>query len=99
MAITLGSKLDLLLSATEGEEYTDAFRPFLAGMDALIQASVLSSTTTTPPSSPLQGDAYVIPTGATGVWAGKTTQIAVWQTTAATGPDWQYFHPKVGWIV
>ena len=99
MAITLGSKLDLLYNATEGENYVDSFRTFLAGADALIQASILSSTTTTPPTSPNQGDGYVIPTGSTGVWSGKATQLAVWQTSAASGADWQYFHPKVGWVV
>src|SRR5580704_18019981 len=99
MAITLGSKLDLLYSATEGEEYTDAFRTFLAGMDALVQASIISSTTTTPPTSPSQGDAYIIPAGATGEWSGHTNLIAVWQTSAASGADWQFLLPKVGWIV
>ncbi|THF78018.1 DUF2793 domain-containing protein [Cohnella fermenti] len=57
------------------------------------QASVKNQTTTTPPASGnAEGDRYIVPTGATGAWAGKQTQIAEWQSSA-----WVYYTPDVGW--
>ena len=48
---------------------------------------------TTPPATPTDGDRYLVPTGATGVWAGKTDQVAV--RIAGT---WEYDVPQIGWI-
>lgn len=55
------------------------------------QASVKNRTTTTPPSTPASGDRYIIPSGATGAWSGKTNQIAEYTTA------WTYYTPVVGW--
>ena len=55
---------------------------------------VLSRTTTAPPGSPAESDAYIIPAGATGVWSGKTNQIASW-----IGGAWSYYPPVEGVIV
>lgn len=63
-------------------------------LDALGQAVIINSTTTTPPSSPSNGDAYIIPTGATGAWSTEVGNIAAWQHSA-----WAYYTPKAGWIV
>ena len=41
----------------------------------------------------VDGDRYIVPAAATGVWAGKTNQIAV--RVAST---WEYYTPKVGWL-
>lgn len=99
MAIVLGPKLQLLESADEGQNYVDAFRQFLCGFDNLVQASVISSTLTSPPSGPINGDSYIIASPATGLWTGRENQIASWSTSPATGPTWQFFIPKTGWIV
>lgn len=56
------------------------------------QASVKNRTTTAPPGTPVVGDRYIIPTGATGAWAGKTDQIAEYAAGA-----WNYYPPSVGW--
>jgi hypothetical protein len=53
---------------------------------------VTNRPTTTPPASPTEGDRYIVPAGATGAWAGKTDQIAVWIEGA-----WEYHVPKIGW--
>lgn len=58
------------------------------------QDSVKSKTTTTPPTTPAKDDRYLIPAGATGVWSGKTNQIAHWN-----GSAWEYYTPAVGWSV
>jgi hypothetical protein len=56
------------------------------------QASVKNRTTTTPPSTPAAGDRYIIPSGATGAWSGKTNQIAEYN-----GSSWDYYTPQTGW--
>lgn len=105
-AISFGPKLGLLNNAAIGEQYYDQFRPFLRGIDALIMGSIKSLSLTAPPSSPANGDAYLlyIP-GQTGAWAGHDGAIAVWSTqvTDAGGdnldPAWDFYTPKAGWII
>lgn len=62
-------------------------------LDGLVQLSVKDRTTTAPPNSPSEGDRWIIPAGATGVWAGRTNQIALWTDSA-----WAYFTPLPGWV-
>lgn len=66
----------------------------LAILDVRVDGTVKSITTTAPPSSPSDGDAYVVPSGATGVWATHATQIAYWRTSAGA---WKYIVPRAGW--
>lgn len=65
----------------------------LAKLGAIVGLSVASQTLTDPPSTPTEGDRYIIPAEATGVWAGKTGQIAVFTQAA-----WAYYVPKTGWL-
>lgn len=51
-----------------------------------------SITQTTPPTSPENGDRYIIPAGATGAWANKVGRIAYYASN-----QWLYFQPKKGW--
>lgn len=66
-------------------------------LDALIQPGgiVQDKDLTTPPTTTSAdvGKRWIIPSGATGVWSGKTGQIAL--CTAAT--LWRYFTPVEGW--
>lgn len=55
---------------------------------------VKSLNVTSPPAAPVEGDAYIVPTGASGAWAGKATQLAFWSNGA-----WVYLVPEVGWRV
>lgn len=43
---------------------------------------VISLTVTVPPASPVVGDAYIIPVGATGVWLGLSQKLAEWNGTS-----------------
>jgi hypothetical protein len=52
---------------------------------------VLSMTTTTPAVGAAEGDSYIIPAGATGVWSAKTNQMASW-----IGGAWSYYTPIEG---
>jgi len=71
-----------------------------AGMDnnlkklgAVVGLSVKDRDLTTPPAGPVDGDRYIVPAAATGVWAGKTGQIAV-----RIAGVWEFQVPKVGWL-
>ena len=65
----------------------------LKRLGAVVGLSVKDRDLTTPPASPVDGDRYIIPAAATGVWAGKTNQIAV-----RVSSTWEYYTPKVGWL-
>ncbi|OPA76612.1 hypothetical protein BVG16_15635 [Paenibacillus selenitireducens] len=58
------------------------------------QDSVGSRVITIPPGSPTLNNRYIIPANATGVWAGKTNQIAHWN-----GTSWIYYTPTISWAV
>lgn len=45
----------------------------------------------TPPGSPTVGDEYLVTSGATGAWAGKEDNVAVW-----TNLGWKFVLPRVG---
>ncbi|MCP3921250.1 MAG: DUF2793 domain-containing protein [Desulfobacterales bacterium] len=47
-------------------------------LGGVIRKSVISRTTTTPAVSPVDGDRYYVPIGATGVWSTNTNTIAIW---------------------
>jgi len=64
-------------------------------LSILLQASVKSSTTTAPPISPIDGDAYIIPTGATGAWSTHINKITQYED--ATG--WVYLDIKKGFSI
>lgn len=54
---------------------------------------VLSFTTTAPPVLPSQGDAYLVPAGATGDWLGHQNHLAIFTPTG-----WIFRSPRFGWI-
>jgi len=55
---------------------------------------VISYQITTPPVTPVEGDRYLIPAGATGVWATHIDKVATFKTGV-----WQYQVPLDGYIV
>jgi Protein of unknown function (DUF2793) len=61
-------------------------------LDIIVQLAVGSRTLTVPPAMPEVGERYIVAAGATGAWAGKATQIAVWGETG-----WIYVVPLAGW--
>lgn len=72
--------------ASQSSLHNQALREFEART-----SRVLSRALTTPPGSPAESDAYIIPAGATGVWAGKTNQISTF-----IGGAWSYYVPIEG---
>ncbi len=54
---------------------------------------VLDRTLTAPPGSPATGAAYIPAASATGAWAGKENQIAIW-----SGSAWVFYPATTGWL-
>lgn len=50
---------------------------------------VIENTVTIPPIDATSEDAYIIPSGATGVWSGLTNQIAIYN-----GATWDFYVPQ-----
>ena len=58
-------------------------------LDGVVQLSVLSRAQTAPPANPVAGDRYILPSGATGAWAGFDDSLAHWEENA-----WRIIPPK-----
>lgn len=54
--------------------------------------SVKDKDLTTPPASPVSGDSYIVGAAATGAWAGKAGNVALWD-----GAAWVFGVPRNGW--
>ncbi|MCC5993786.1 MAG: DUF2793 domain-containing protein [Rhodobacteraceae bacterium] len=61
-------------------------------LDGLVQLAVLARDLTAPPSSPADGDRYIVASGATGDWTGWDLNIALWTDAA-----WLRLPPRIGW--
>ncbi|MBD8875446.1 DUF2793 domain-containing protein [Roseibium polysiphoniae] len=64
----------------------------LGVLDALVQLSVLSQSQPSAPGSPADGDRYIVPTEATGDFAGQDGAIA-----SHREGTWSFFAPQAGW--
>jgi len=62
-------------------------------LDTVVQLSVKDRNLTVAPVTPTDGDRYIVAASATGIWAGKDNQVALWYNAA-----WNFYVPKVGWI-
>lgn len=63
----------------------------LSVLDILVHAHAESAAVTTPPGSPVRGQCWIVPTGATGVWAGQVNKLAGW-----TDGGWRFVAPQPG---
>ncbi|MBY8978255.1 DUF2793 domain-containing protein [Rhodobacteraceae bacterium NNCM2] len=61
-------------------------------LDGLVQLSVLARDLTAPPTSPVDGDRYIVGSDATGDWAGWDLSVAIW-----TDGAWLRLPPRTGW--
>jgi hypothetical protein len=98
MTLSSGPNLGLLENGALGEPHYAELVRLWRGIDGLMQPTVKSATAAAPPATPTNGDRYLIPTGATGAWAGHTGQLARWTDKLAT-PSWEFFTPKAGWDI
>ncbi|WP_342641011.1 DUF2793 domain-containing protein [Rhodoligotrophos ferricapiens] len=63
-------------------------------LDAVVHLSVHDRDLVAPPSTPQEGDRYLVAAGATGTWAGQEGRIAAFQAGG-----WMFYPPRSGWIV
>ena len=63
-------------------------------LDALLMLACVSASLTAPPVTPSDQVVYIVAAGATGVWAGHDTQVAIYQASSAS---WTFFVPQNGW--
>ena len=61
-------------------------------LDILVQLSVLTADTISPPPAAVEGDRHIVPVGATGDWAGQDRTISWLQDGV-----WQFIAPQSGW--
>ncbi|WP_274423946.1 DUF2793 domain-containing protein [Chelativorans sp. YIM 93263] len=61
-------------------------------LDGLVQLSVLDRDLTAPPGSPMDGDRYIVGSGASGDWMGWDLNVALW-----TDGAWLRLPPRTGW--
>jgi hypothetical protein len=61
-------------------------------LDAVVMLAVLDRDLATPPGSPVEGDRYLVASGATDAWSGKDGKIAAWQDDA-----WSFHAAREGW--
>lgn len=61
-------------------------------LDALILLSVEEWTLSEPPATPIEGQRFIVATGATGAWAGQDEAIAYFRDGG-----WTFFAPQTGW--
>jgi len=64
----------------------------IVALDALVHLSVKARNIAAPPASPAEGDRFLVPTGATGAFAGHIDAIA-----AFDDGGWAYLAPRAGW--
>lgn len=85
--------LDLpLLAAAQAQKHV-THNEALTSLDAVVQLSVKERGRTAPPSSPAEGDRYLVGTDATGAFAGQEGKIALFDLAA-----WRFLAPRAGWI-
>lgn len=88
------SKLGVPLIASSQSQKHVTHNEALNRYDQLVQQTVINQTTSTPPSSPSDGHAYIVGSSPTGDWSGLEGQVAAW-----INGEWIYFVPRAGWMV
>lgn len=97
MSNSTGPNLGLFINGNLGEGHYEILMKQFRGFDGLIQCHVLDKDLAEPPAGVVDGHMYIIPANATGVWAGRTGQIARGYTLGTGAPAWEFFVPKKGW--
>ncbi|MEM9356593.1 MAG: DUF2793 domain-containing protein [Pseudomonadota bacterium] len=65
----------------------------LRKLDAIVQLSFIDRDLTTPPSTPSDGDRYIVAVGGEAEWADQASSIAAYQDGA-----WAFYSPNEGWL-
>lgn len=66
----------------------------LVALDALVHLAVRARDSAAPPASPAEGDRYLVPSGASGAFAGHVDAVAAFDSGG-----WTFMTPRPGWRV
>ena len=87
------TKLTLpLVAASQAQKHVTVNETFNK-LDVLVQLNVIDRDLTAPPGSPAEGATYIPAATATGAWAGRENNVAIFQNAA-----WAFFPPDEGWL-
>lgn len=89
--MTASPKLALPYIATGQAQKETTHNDALNDLDTLLMLRILDRDLTAPPGSPTDGAAYIVATGATGLWAGQDGKIALYYA------GWRFKTPQSGW--
>lgn len=92
MPAAVQPNLGLTAGWNDGDAYGAAMNANLRTLDRVVQLAVKSAKTTAQPGSPIAGDQYIVPTGATGGWSSQVGKLASFD-----GTSWTYTTAKEGW--
>jgi hypothetical protein len=87
------ARLSLPYIAPQQAQKQVTYNEAMARLDQLVQPSVKSRTTATPPGSPAEGDTYIVAPSPTGAWTGQAGRLACWLAGA-----WSFTVPANGWL-
>jgi len=79
------------LAASQAQKHV-TLNGALLRLDALVHLSLKSRAAESPPSSPEDGDRYLVPSTPSGDWSGHDGAVAAWQDGA-----WTFIEPRRGW--
>lgn len=82
-----------LIAAAQAQKHVTHNEALLA-VDALVQCAVADKDLASPPASPAAGDRYIVASGASGAWSGRSGTIAAWEDAFG----WRYHGPKPGFM-
>ena len=82
-----------LIAASQSQKHV-THNEALRILDTLVQIAVLDRDLSAPPTSPSEGERWIVGASPTGAWAGHANKIAAWRDDT-----WQFSVPKIGWLV
>ncbi len=90
--MTVTPRLSLpLLAAGQAQKHV-THNDALTRLDALIHLVADSRTQMVPPATPTELSAYIVPDGGSGIFAGRTDQVALFEDGG-----WTFLTPRAGW--
>jgi hypothetical protein len=97
MTLATGKNVPILNGYAPGENgWAANMNLALRLIESMCLPVAINFTTATPPTTPAEGDLYVIAPSGTGVWLGKDGYIARWSVAVAA---WDIIAPKSGWRI
>ena len=86
------SQNNLFYGWQKGENYAAQMDSNLLKIGTLLGLRVIDRDLTTPPSSPTDGDCYIVNSTASGSWSGHEDKIAIFRNNINS---WEFYDPSL----